>query len=260
MLKPKIQLRMKLLFTTLLVLVLHTAFAQADSINHRNNFLKNPQQFTNIKLKSFIVPAALITYGAIALENDGLKNLNFTTKEEIREDNPFFKSRLDNYAQFAPAVLTFSLNAFGVKGQHTVKQQALLYSGIMVLNTGIVFPLKKISAVMRPDSSSATSFPSGHTSTAFASAEFLRREYGKQYPWLAVAGYAIATGTGVYRMLNNKHWLSDVAAGAGIGIASTNIAYWLYGKWQHNKEMRSNTFIFPTYQNHQFGLSLSKVF
>ncbi|MBS0646498.1 MAG: phosphatase PAP2 family protein [Verrucomicrobia bacterium] len=251
---------MKFPLTLLYIFWLQTAFAQPDSVAFKTTAQNHQKATSNIRLSNFIVPAALITYGVVAVENDGLKHLNFITKEEIREHNPFFKNRLDNYAQFLPAAVTFSLNALGIKGEHTVKQQALLYSGIMVLNTGVVFPLKKITAVMRPDSSSATSFPSGHTSTAFASAEFLRREYGKQYPWLAVAGYAVAAGTGVYRMLNNKHWLSDVAAGAGIGIASTNIVYWLYGKVNHKSIMPDGAFLFPTYQNHQIGLMFSKTF
>jgi membrane-associated phospholipid phosphatase len=38
----------------------------------------------------------------------------------------------------------------------------------------------------------------------------------------------MATATGFLRMYNDKHWFSDVMAGAGIGILSTKIAYWLY--------------------------------
>ena len=37
-------------------------------------------------------------------------------------------------------------------------------------------------------------------------------------PWYAVGGYAVATFTGVMRVLNNRHWISDVLSGAGIGI------------------------------------------
>ncbi|MCD8260639.1 MAG: hypothetical protein LUD15_03380 [Bacteroides sp.] len=40
-----------------------------------------------------------------------------------------------------------------------------------------------------------------------------------------MAGYTVATGTGVLRMYNNRHWLGDVAAGAGFGILSTKLAY-----------------------------------
>jgi membrane-associated phospholipid phosphatase len=43
-----------------------------------------------------------------------------------------------------------------------------------------------------------------------------------------VGGYGIAAATGGLRMLKNKHWLSDVVAGAGVGILSTEVAYTIY--------------------------------
>ncbi|MCX6225677.1 MAG: phosphatase PAP2 family protein [Bacteroidia bacterium] len=45
-----------------------------------------------------------------------------------------------------------------------------------------------------------------------------------------MAGYTVAAGTGFMRMYNNRHWLTDVAAGAGIGILSTKLAYWVFPK------------------------------
>lgn len=79
----------------------------------------------------------------------------------------------------------------------------------------------------RPDGSSRTSFPSGHTATAFMTATMLRHEYGHLSPWIGIGGYTVATGTGLMRMANNKHWLSDVLTGAGIGILSTEVGYYL---------------------------------
>ena len=71
-------------------------------------------------------------------------------------------------------------------------------------------------------------FPSGHTTEAFAYAEFIQQEYKDVSPWYGAVGYAAATATGLLRIYNNKHWLSDVVAGAGIGMASTKLAYLLY--------------------------------
>ena len=92
---------------------------------------------------------------------------------------------------------------------------------------GTVNILKKTGNVERPDGSSTNSFPSGHTATAFMGAEFLYQEYKDVSIWYGVGGYAIATTTGALRIYNNKHWLTDVAAGAGIGILCTKAAYWL---------------------------------
>lgn len=44
-------------------------------------------------------------------------------------------------------------------------------------------------------------------------------------PWFSVAGYGIATATGVMRVLNNRHWVSDVMSGAGIGIFAGELGY-----------------------------------
>ena len=44
-------------------------------------------------------------------------------------------------------------------------------------------------------------------------------------PWISVGGYVVATTVGVSRILNNRHWISDVLAGAGIGILSVEFGY-----------------------------------
>ncbi|HET6228554.1 MAG TPA: phosphatase PAP2 family protein [Longimicrobiaceae bacterium] len=68
------------------------------------------------------------------------------------------------------------------------------------------------------------SFPSGHTSSAFAMAAALTAEAGVYHPkqrWI-VGGvtYTLASLTGISRMYNNKHWASDVVAGAAIGTVT----------------------------------------
>ena len=92
---------------------------------------------------------------------------------------------------------------------------------------GIVFAIKNTAQVERPDGSNRHSFPSGHTATAFMTATMLNKEYGYKSPWVGIGAYSVATATGLMRMANNKHWLSDVLAGAGIGIITTEIGYLL---------------------------------
>jgi membrane-associated phospholipid phosphatase len=115
---------------------------------------------------------------------------------------------------------------------------------------GIVFSVKNISHEQRPDGSNDFSFPSGHTAEAFASAEFMRQEYKDVSPWYGVAGYLTATATGLLRMYNNKHWLSDVVAGAGVGIASTKLAYLIYPAIKRKlfKDKPVHAMITPFYQ------------
>ena len=101
------------------------------------------------------------------------------------------------------------------------KENATLLA--FTVNTG----MKHTLGVQCPYGHVYNSFPSGHTVTAFVGAEMLRREYGEEYPAVAIAGYTIATGVGFLRMYNNRHWASDVLAGAGIGILSVSLMYWL---------------------------------
>lgn len=97
-------------------------------------------------------------------------------------------------------------------------------AGLMTIG---VNSLKYSCRVMRPDGSSRNSFPSGHTATAFMTATMLHKEYGHRSPWYSIGGYTVATVTGVTRQLNNRHWMSDIMVGAGIGILATELGYYL---------------------------------
>ena len=57
-------------------------------------------------------------------------------------------------------------------------------------------------------------------------ATMLTKEYGSRSPWIGIGAYTVASATGIMRMANNKHWLSDVLMGAGIGILSTELGYY----------------------------------
>lgn len=137
-----------------------------------------------------------------------------------------FHSEIDNYTQFAPAVLALGLNVAGVEGRSNLGRFAVSSALAYGIMAGIVNPIKYGAKEMRPDGSTRNSFPSGHTATAFVSATILHKEYGlTRSPWYSIAGYSVATATGVMRVLNNRHWVSDVLSGAGIGIFSTELAY-----------------------------------
>lgn len=213
-------------------------------------------------VKSFIVPAVLISYGLVSLGNNAIRNLDFSTRAELQEDHPLFANHLDNYLQFAPMVAVYGLNLAGVKGKHGVIDQTGLYIlsfGIMGASTTAV---KRLADRARPDGSNNYSFPSGHTANAFAAAEFLNQEYRDVSPWIGYAGYTVATATGVLRMYNNKHWLSDVIAGAGVGIASTKLAYLIYPhlrKLVVGKQKLTYSMV-PMYQQKAAGISFNGTF
>ena len=210
------------------------------------------------KIKSLILPTFAIAYGFISLENEGLITLNNNTKIEIKEDNPGPVTKLDNYLQFSPAIAVYGLNAFGIKGKNNFRDRSIIYLLSNIIVNTSVFSIKKITYQLRPDSSAYTSFPSGHTAEAFASAEFMWQEYKDVSPWYGIAGYGVAAATAILRLYNNKHWVSDIVAGAGFGILSTKLAYWIYPvikrKFFKNKPM--NTMVMPFYQNGGGGISM----
>jgi hypothetical protein len=212
----------------------------------------------NEKVRSLKIPSILIMYGFLALENDNLKTLNSSIKNEMREDHPSFRTKIDDYLQFAPALTVYGLNAMGIKGRNNFRDRTMIYLLSNMILTTTVFSVKKLSYQLRPDGTNYYSFPSGHTAEAFASAELLYQEYKNVSPWYGMAGYAMAAATGYLRMYNNKHWLSDVIAGAGIGILSTKAAYWIYPIIKRNffKDKPMSTLILPRYQNGTAGISL----
>lgn len=71
------------------------------------------------------------------------------------------------------------------------------------------------------------SFPSGHTTMAFALAASLSNEIRR--PWATVGLFTVATGTGWSRLNDNQHWLSDVVAGAVVGVTSAEL---VDGRWR----------------------------
>lgn len=212
--------------------------------------------------RSLILPGALVAYGFTALHSEHLQSLNRDVKEEMWTDNPHKKLGIDTYMMLAPGLAVYGLNAAGIQGKHNFKDRTMIYMLSSLIANAAVFSLKDVTHTLRPDGSNYNSFPSGHTSEAFASAEFMRQEYKDVSPWYGVAGYAMATATGMLRMYNDKHWFNDVVAGAGFGIASTRVAYWLYPIMQRafGKGRPTNTVVMPTYQGGSFGLALAHHF
>ena len=213
----------------------------------------------NIKFnyKQLILPTVLIGYGVVGLNSGDLKKINLDIRNGVVDDN-HKKLSIDDFLQYTPALSVYALNNMGVQGKNNLKDRSIVLGTSMVFVLATVTALKKITKVERPDGSNFDSFPSGHTALAFAGAEFLYQEYKDVSVWYGVSGYVIATATGAFRIYNNKHWLTDVATGAGIGILSTKAAYWLQPYLsQHifgtSKNKTTGDFFSPYYDGKQMG-------
>lgn len=162
-----------------------------------------------------------------------------------------WKTEIDNYTQFSPYAVAVGLKALGYDGRSSwdrLAVSALASNAVMAL---AVNATKYSVKEMRPDNSTRNSFPSGHTATAFVAATVLHKEYGlTRSPWFSVGGYAVAMGTGFMRVLNNRHWISDVMAGAGIGILSTELGYFIGDIIYKNNGIMRRELSNPTDPNH----------
>ena len=249
-------IRTKTLFYFYTLLTPLFLFAQVNL--PQDSILKKKETSLQFSTKQLIIPSALMTYGVVAINNDYLKSINIDIRDEvIRNNNSQIKA--DDYIQYAPFASVYVLNSIGIKGKHNFRDRTLLLGTSFIIMTGTVMSLKSMSKIERPDGRANNSFPSGHTATAFAGAEFLWQEYKDESIWYGISGYIVASGTGFLRIYNNRHWLSDVSMGAGIGILSTKIAYWIY-PYTHNLLFKSNknvsSLISPYYDGKQLGVGM----
>ena len=120
--------------------------------------------------------------------------------------------------------------------------------------TASVQTIKHTSNIERPDGSNFRSFPSGHTATAFVGAHILFKEYKHISPMIGFIGYAVAGGTGVMRVINKKHWVSDVVAGAGMGMLCVELSYLMLPVYRNifDHKSRHKTLVFTPSVNKNF--------
>jgi len=181
----------------------------------------------SLDYRYLIFPVACIGYGVGSFYHYYPKQIDAQVRQEVLFYRPD-RTKLDNYTQYTPAVLTYGLNLAGIKGRHSYRDLTIIYLSSQIFTGLFTIPIKMNRLRERPDFSNYHSFPSGHTTTAFSSGQLLFREYQNTHLWIGIAGSTFAFFTGICRISNNKHWLSDVVAGAGIGILSTELAYAVY--------------------------------
>ena len=183
-----------------------------------------PSKKPHLFLNAVKTPILLIGLGTYSCLSDDVID-RFEVRDERNEHMPHFQTKVDNYLMHAPIALVYGLNIAGIKGKNDFTNRTLLLVKSEAIMAALTFSFKSLTKVPRPDDSDIQSFPSGHTAQAFATATFMAKEYKDQSVWYAVGAYGIATTVGAMRIMNNRHWVSDVLAGAGIGILSTNLAY-----------------------------------
>ena len=215
---------------------------------------------TQISTQKLILPTSLILVGSLGVCNNKLQSVNHSIRDymtDLRGDNYF---RADDYFQYLPVISHIGLEGIGVKSKHPFKERLIVattsYLAMGIMVNGVKYTVRE----RRPDLSARNSFPSGHTATAFMGAELVRIEYGNGF---GIGMYAIASGVAFLRLYNDRHWFNDVVAGAGTGILSARIGYWLLpvNKKLFNLDKKKSPMIatMPTYDYRNQALGMTFV-
>lgn len=206
-------------------------------------------------LKKSIFPTTLIITGFALNKSQFEKDFTRDVRNQVGNDYEF---RIDDYIQYIPIAEMYGADILGLKAKNHWFNQTK-YLAISQLTTAIfVHSIKRGMNKQRPDNT-PNAFPSGHTSQAFVGATVLYHEFKDEHPLLAYSGFAFATTTGAFRIMNHRHWLSDVVAAAGISILVTNMVYHFeplknFNPFNKNK----HTSLLPYYNGNEFGLFFSK--
>lgn len=187
-----------------------------DSINSIERF----------KASKLIVPSSLIVAGTLINMDNG--SLKYWLNDWRNDDFSEFRTHVDDYLQYSPIVIAYGLDAFGVKSKTDIINRTLILVKGEILVLGTTQLMKNSINAPRPDGNGVNSFPSGHTTQAFAAATFLSEEYKDELPWMPYFAYTMASSVGALRIANNRHYLSDVLFGAGLGILCMKASYWLH--------------------------------
>lgn len=202
-------------------------------------------------LHKAIVPASLIGVGLLLNNSDFERNLQSDLRDGVGNGYEF---HIDDYILFVPIVQMYGADAFGMKAKNHWFDQTKYLIISNVVSTGISELLKATISKTRPDGTDTNSFPSGHSTIAFTNAAVLQNEFQDTSPVYAYSGYAFAATTGVFRMLNNRHYLSDVIVGAGIGIFVTQLVYHFEPLKNFNPFKKSKDIsFFPQYKEKTYG-------
>lgn len=197
-----------------------------------------------ISYKQFIAPVALITTGALMINTALNDDLQSNANRFFGED---YDTNADNILPFVPVAQIYLGKTFGFKPKNDFHHQTINIVIANVMAVSVTEVLKRTVKEVRPDQSSDSSFPSGHTTVAFTNAALLYYEYKDSNLWYASSGFLFASATGVLRIANNKHYTSDVLTGAGIGLASGLIvSYWNpFKSVTFGKKNKNTAFIYP---------------
>ncbi|MBF9237324.1 phosphatase PAP2 family protein [Hymenobacter sp. BT683] len=174
-------------------------------------------------VRAVAIPALMIGYGAITAQGDA--GINRSSREFVQKQFRPVSTMIDNTVIFLPYLELGAVALAGVESRDDRLNVLLIIAKGEAIMLASTYAVKYLSRETRPNGEDKLSFPSGHTAQAFLAASIVHTEFRDKSQWYGVGAYTIATSVAALRMINNKHWQSDVVAGAGFGILSAHLAY-----------------------------------
>lgn len=175
----------------------------------------------------FLIPAAIFS------QNIDIRLLRSINSEEILNSDKYFRfiTNSDTYVIIgAPVILA---GAGLIRDDDTMLRSAFVIAASSIVNAGVTSALKysinrerpfeTYPDILKKAKAGSPSFPSGHTSSAFATATSLSLVYPEWY--VIVPSFAYAGTVAYSRMHLGVHYPSDVAAGALIGAGCAYLTY-----------------------------------
>jgi membrane-associated phospholipid phosphatase len=185
---------------------------------------------SSLKPAALILPGSLLLYGCLKPVINGIPKLDNKIMKDIQQRHPGFHTNAADYLMWAPSASVYAMDALHVKTAHNFREHLIIEAGSVIITGGIGYGMRLISRNKDAYKTSNTKFPSGHTANAFRAAEIVHQELKKYHPVLSYSGYVVATGVGILRIYGKEHFLSEVLAGAGLGMLSTKLTYWIFNK------------------------------
>ena len=224
---------------------------------------KTPMESRDFRIRpqQIVVPAAMITLGAVAVGNQKLCELKYDVRDAMqRARGNHRKTNVEIWATLSAQLLTVTL---GPKPKHKFVDRMLVKGTSYVLLYATMPVVKRCVHEPRPDGHGDHSFPSFKAANAFMAAEQVRIERG--WGW-GMGMYVYAAGVSVLQMYNDRCYVNDILAGAGMGILAVHGAYWLLpverrllGLDKKNRKRDTAMMLLPTYnvQTRTVGLAFA---
>lgn len=185
---------------------------------------------------TLIVPGTFLAYGGLKPVVSGIARLDNDIMEQVKKNHPGFHTNADSYLMWVPSASLYVMDAFKVKTKHSFQEHLLVDAGSFILTGGIGYVMRKVTENIEEYNTQGTRFPSGHAANAFRGAEIVYQELKHSHKLFSYSGYLVATTVGALRIYNKNHLLTEVLAGAALGIFSTKITYWVFDKAKYRKK------------------------